>query len=393
VQLTKTAGGLRSVAAVMAGASIAWGGLSYVALTIGVLTDGYHFSLSLATLLATVELGAMALTVTTAAWAFRIIPVVRLAIVGGGIAGAANLLTGFATDPIVVGILRAVAGAGFGWMAAGLNTLLSRSPDPQRHFIQANFGNIIGAAVFFAVMPMIYERTSFPIYFVAYGAMCLGCAALMRWLPDWKAPTAEVETRSAADRRLGARIGVFLAVCLVWLCYAAVWSLIERFGRHIGMTEEAVGRSLGLGTLFGLIGAAAAAWLAARIRPMAPLIFTCFTTGLCYFWLAFCRDGMVYTWILCVWGVVFCPILAYAFAVGAELDSSGALVRLMSGGVAITTAVGPVVGDRLAEAFSYRGMGVATFAGSTVACLALALLTTGDRGRWKSGDEREKTSS
>ena len=377
------------MAAVMAGASVAWGGLSYVTLTIGVLTEGYHFSLSLATLLATVELGAMALTVTTAAYAFRFVSVARLALVGGVVAGVANLLTGFATAPIVVGVLRAIAGAGFGWMAAGLNTSLSRSPDPQRLFIQANFGNITSAAVFFAVMPMIYEHTSFPVYFIAYGTMCLGCAALMGWLPDWKPSTAVVETRSAADTRLGARIGVFLAVCLVWLCYAAVWSLIERFGRDIGMTEETVGRSLGLGTLSGLIGAAAAAWLAGRIRPMGPLIFTCFTTGLCYFWLAFCHDGAVYTWILCIWGVVFCPILAYAFAVGAEVDPSGALVRLLSGGIAITTALGPVIGGRLAEVFGYRGMGVATFAGSTVACLGLAVLRTGDRSRWRRSDERE----
>jgi len=89
------------------------------------------------------------------------------------------------------------------------------------------------------------------------------------------------------------------------------------------------------------------------------------------------------------WGVVFCPILAYAFAVGAELDPSGALVRLLSGGIAMTTALGPVVGDRLAEVFGYRGMGVATFAGSTVACLVLAILNTGDRGRWRRSDERE----
>ena len=93
--------------------------------------------------------------------------------------------------------------------------------------------------------------------------------------------------------------------------------------------------------------------------------------------------------VLYVWGVVFCPILAYAFAVGAELDPSGALVRLLSGGIAITTALGPVVGDCLAEVFGYRGMGIATFAGSTVACLVLAILRTGDRDRWKRSDERE----
>ena len=219
--------------AVLAGASVAWGGLSYVTLTIGVLTEGYHFSLSLAAILATIELGAMALTVTTAAYALRTISVARVALVGGGVAGAANLLTGFASGPIVVGVLRAIAGAGLGWMAAGLNTSLSRSPDPQRLFMRANFGNIISAAVFFAVMPIIYEHTSFAGYFIAYGVMCLGCAALARWLPDWQPPTAEAGTRSAPDTRRGARIGVFLAVSLVWLCYAAVWALIERFGRHV----------------------------------------------------------------------------------------------------------------------------------------------------------------
>jgi MFS family permease len=368
--LTKSNGGLQSVLAVLAGASVAWGGLSYVTLTIGVLTEGYRFSLSQAALLATIELGAMALTVMTAGYVLQHVSVARLALVGGFLAGASNVLTAFTTDPFVIAVLRAIAGFGFGWMAAALNTSLSRSPDPQRLFIRANFGNITSAAVFFAVMPLIYEHTSFRAYFITYGLICFGCAALMGWLPDYPVPAAKVETQSATHAR-GIRIGVAIAVCLVWLCYAAVWSLIERFGRDIGMTEEAVGQSLGLGTLSGLLGAGAAAWLAGRIRPMGPLIFTCFTTGLCYFWLVFCHGGVVYTWILCLWGVVFCPILAYAFGVGAELDSSGALVRLLSGGIAITTALGPVVGDRLVDAFGYRGMGIATFAGSTIACLIL----------------------
>jgi MFS family permease len=363
--------------AVLAGASVAWGGLSYVTLTIGVLSEGYRFSLSQAALLATIELGAMAASVMTAGYVLRMVSVARLAVAGGFIAGGANVLTAFAVDPIAIGVLRTIAGLSFGWMAAGLNTSLSRSPDPQRLFISANFGNITSAAVFFAVMPMIYEHTSLPSYFIAYGIICMVCGALMGWLPDW--PLAETDRQSATHAGAGARrIGVFFAVSLVWLCYAAVWSLIERFGRDIGMAEEAVGRSLGLGTLSGLVGAAAAAWLAGRIRPMRPLIFTCFTTGLCYCWLAFCHGAAVYTWILCVWGVVFCPILAYAFAVGAQIDRSGALVRLLTGGVAVTTALGPVVGARLVELFGYQGMGVATFAGSTLACLILAVLRRGD---------------
>ena len=168
--------------------------------------------------------------------------------------------------------------------------------------------------------------------------------------------------------------GVSLAVSLLWLCYAAVWSLTERLGRDIGMTEEAVGHALGLGTLAGLVGAGAAAWLAGRVRPLMPLLFTTFTTGLCYVWFGYCDNASSYTWVLCVWGVVFCPILAYAYSVGTEIDASGSLGRLIGGGTAISTALGPVVGAQVRELVGYHGVGVVMFAGTAVACVVIALL-------------------
>jgi hypothetical protein len=362
----------RPMIAALAGAGVAWGGLSYIALTIGVLAEGYRFSLPQAALLATIELGAMALAAMSGGYALRVVSVRQLAIAGGVIAGLANISTALATQLFVVGAARSIAGLGFGFMAAGLNTSVSRSQDPERLFILANFGCITIAAAFFYVMPMLYEHTSFPAYFIAYGLMCLGCAALMRWLPD--GPQCGAARQPTANALVGRRIGVLLAVGLVWLCYAAVWSLIERFGREIGMTEESVGRSLGLGTLSGLVGAGAAAWLAGRIRPLGPLIFTSLTTGLCYIWLALCHGATEYTWILCVWGVVFCPILAYAFAVATEIDPSGALGRLISGATAITTALGPVAGARLEGLFGYRGVAIATFLGTAIACVVFAAL-------------------
>jgi hypothetical protein len=262
-------------------------------------------------------------------------------------------------------------------MAAGLNTSLSRSRDPERLFIRANFGCISIAAVFFYVMPMIYERTARPAYFVAYGALCLTAAGFMRWLPAGAPPATESRARPA--EREVARYGVFLAVSLLWLCYAAVWSLVERLGASLGMSEEGIGRSMGLGTLSGLAGAGAAAWMAGRIRPLGPLIFTSVATGLCYVWLAFCRGETEYTWLLCIWGVVFCPILAYAYAVATEVDPSGGLGRMIGGGTAITTALGPVAGAHLQSSYGFRGVGLVTFAGTAIACAAFALLAP--RGR------------
>jgi hypothetical protein len=367
-----TAAPARTLIAALAGAGVAWGSLSYVALTIGVLAQGYGLSLRAAASLASLELGAMALATMSGGYALRIVSIRRLAILGGSVAGAANLAAAFAADGLVMSVTRAAAGLGLGWMTAALNTSLSRSADPQRLFIRANFGCITIAAAFFYVMPMIYERSSFPMYFIAYGGLCLAAAGFVAWLPPTR--IEESGARAAGRPRGGAKLGVFLAVSVVWLCYSAVWSLVERFGSDIGMSEESIGVSMGLGTLSGLLGAGVAAWLAGRIRPLAPLVLTSLSSGLCYLWIAFCRGSVEYTWILCIWGVVFCPILAYAFAVATDIDPSGSLGRMISGGTAITTALGPVAGARLQEMFGFRGVGVATLAGTAAACLVILLV-------------------
>ena len=362
----------RAWIAVLAGAGVAWGGLSYVALTIGVLAEGYRYSLTDAAALATLELGAMALTTMTGGYLLQHLSVRQLAVLGGCTAAAANLLSAVVAPPAILAATRVAAGAGFGWMAAGLNTSVSRSPNPQRLFLHANFGCITAAAVFFAVMPEIYGRAGYRSYFVAYALLCAAAAVAMRWLP-----TSALTVRAARTdlRPLGAaRLAVFGAVSTVWLCYAGVWSLTERVGREIGMTEEAVGHALGLSTLAGLLGAGVAAACEGRLNPLRPLLFTSLATGLCYVWFGYSDSPAAYTGSLCVWGVVFCPILAYAYAVATEIDPSGALGRLIGGGTAISTALGPTLGAAIAQRIGYAGVGIAAFAVTASACVAIAIL-------------------
>lgn len=362
----------RELVAVLSGAGVAWGGLSYVALTIGVLAEGYHCTLTQAAAYATLELAAMAVATMTGGYALRRVSVRTLAVAGGVVAGLANVLTATTHGPLALGVLRVIVGLGFGWMAAGLNTALSVAPDAERLFIRANFGCITAAALFFELMPKIYGFAGYPSYFVAYGIVCLGTAAVLGWLPVAPVPAAAV-TGHAQPRELQC-FGMFIAVSLLWLCYAAVWSLTERLGRDIGMTEESVGHALSLGTLAGLLGAGVAAWFAGRVRPLGPLLFTSLTTGLCYVWFGYSASAVSYVWVLCVWGVVFCPILAYAYAVATAIDPTGRLGRLIGGGTAISTALGPVVGAQLQQALGYHRVGFITFAGTLFACLAIGVL-------------------
>jgi hypothetical protein len=101
---------------------------------------------------------------------------------------------------------------------------------------------------------------------------------------------------------------------------------------------------------------------------------TSFATGVTYLWMVYCHTEVVFVWIMIIQGITLCPILAYAFAVAAQFDRSGGLVRLITGGTAITTALGPLVGARLEASYGYQGVVEAAFGGSTIACIALAML-------------------
>jgi hypothetical protein len=80
--------------------------------------------------------------------------------------------------------------------------------------------------------------------------------------------------------------------------------------------------------------------------------------------------------------------------VRAELAALLATVELGAMALPVTTAAFDNYGAAWSAIGSpkylgHQGMGVATFAVSALACLVLAILRTGERGRWRRSDERE----
>ena len=134
-----------------------------------------------------------------------------------------------------------------------------------------------------------------------------------------------------------------------------------------------VGEVLGLGTLAGIVGAGVSVWLGGRVRVPIALIATSLGSGACYVLLARAHGPIAYTVTFCVWGIVFCPIVPYAYAFATQIDPSGSLVRLMMSAFAITTAIGPVFGAQIAERLGYGSTAMFGFAGTLVACIGFAL--------------------
>lgn len=363
----------RVFTAIVCGQTIGWGSLTFVALTIGVLKDGYGFTLTQSGVLATVELSTMAAAVALVGPVLRILSLRHLAVLGGLLAAAGNLLSASFSDVWIVGLLRIVTGAGTGFTVGAINTAISRTNDAEQLFVDSNIAIIALSVGFFVGMPMIYVRLGYPAYFVAYGLMCLAATASLGWLAD---ETPVADERSIRGSRWGRRgTGLLFAVCLFWFCYSVLWSMSERLGRDIGLSDVVIGRVLGLGTFAGFAGSVVAAWLTRRMLQPLPILICAFGTGLCCVALTFTHSAVVYTAAMCAFGVAFCPFSPYALGIATEVDRSGGLGRAIMSGFAAMSALAPVLATRLVVQVGNRGLGLATFAGVIGACVLLGMLT------------------
>jgi MFS family permease len=348
--------------------TIAWGVLSFVVLTIAVLTDGYGYSLVDAGMLSTVELLAMATATFLIGRSKSSIELWRLAVGGALVSAAANLLTAFVHTTFLVGLVRALAGFGAGTVVAAVNTSMARAVAPGRAFAIANAGNLVISAAFFAAMPVLYTRVSYPAYFVGFAAFFVVSAAALAWLPG-----AGLSMEKSGHFTVGPwQLTTVLAAFLLWLCSATLWAISERAGVALGMSEESIGYLFSISTFAGVLGTAISWAYGERGGRTAPLIASTAVTGACFAILTSTHSVPVFWWAMCCYGVAIYGCLPYLMGFTASVDGSGATARLVGGAVPLATALAPVLATRIASSFSYSAVGYLTAAGMAIVCLLVA---------------------
>jgi predicted MFS family arabinose efflux permease len=359
---------IAKTAACAAGLNIGFGALSYVALTIGVLVDGYGFSIERAALLGTIELGAMALTSLALTPAAAAANLGRLAFWGALVSGLGNISTAWAEGFTIVLLTRLIAGVGAGVVAPLVNVAFSASRQPVKLYANAMLSFMVVSALFYLVVPLIYSRLSYPAYFMAYGGMFLLTAPLLLWLGGRPA-AVDHPAETVGSYPLGAAVLTAAGAFTIWLGYSVVWSFCERIASSLGMSPAAIGQVFSLALIIGLVGTLVASRAGDRYGVVWPVSIGGLCMGLAYLGVTMAPTALFYTISMYGFGIVLLFFMPYLIGFCAAIDASGRLAAAVSGLMPIAAACGPLVGGLILASGSYATLGIFGFCCALLFCI------------------------
>jgi predicted MFS family arabinose efflux permease len=358
--------GLKLLSAIILGGGVGVVGMDAAPLLLGAYADVRGLGEDAASLIASAELGGAALVSIAFSGRAARGSRSRLAYIGAAIVGLAQLVSMQAHDfgPLLAS--RALAGSGAGLLLACTSAAAAGARDPERVFgIMAFSGGFLGA-VFLGLIGVLIGRFGLNPVFGVIAALALLSFGVLRWLPDGAPAAAADDGRLPNLPRAAAVLG---AISLISLGQGAVWSFNERMGLAVGLTVEQTGAVLAGTGLFGLVGAAASAWLGTRRGRTVPLLLGVAGSIISTLLLVSAKTIPMFILADTTWAICIFFALPYLMGTLASLDRRGRWAATGSGVGAIGGALGPASGGLLVEAGSYSALG-----GLVLACGSAALL-------------------
>ena len=367
---------LKLVVALIIGGTTAWLSASLLPLTMGVLTDGFKFSLEHAGVLLSVEMtGVAALSLLISPFVGKL-DLRKMAFIGGLLIISGHSMTAMATGYVPVGVFRFIAGTGVGILTAVLFAVIARTKEPERlmGLIEAVFALV--AAFLLVLFPYVISGFGPRAYFWVLAALVLCTFWVFTWLP--KSP-AEEEAKDKESASVSVPV-----VCLVACSSAAlfsgqtlIWSFSERIGVTLGLSMEQIGWVLGGVGLSGLIGAAFPTWLGRKYGRILPLVFSILGLGACFIGVTYAGEPTLYAVSLIGSGFFYGFNMPYAIGIVAAVDPQGRMSALFGALAPFCTAFLPALGAYLITAYSYQMIGLVCAGTTVAACLPLVALAMG----------------
>jgi MFS family permease len=340
---------------------------------VGSLMDGIGLDARHAGLLASAEMGAMALGALTVAP--RIGRVSRRALALG--AGAALLVlhgSSAALDSFAqLFFLRALAGLAEGCLYAVSTAAVAASTAPTRVYARVEgAGNLLWTGLFLIVPQAValwQQRGAFGALFV----ITLCCAPLLYWLPAH--PPREAEA-GAADWTLWtpSTLAVACAGAVLYLSENSLWAFTERIGVSTGMSGAAVGVVFGVANLLLVLVALLVSRLHLRWGRSLPLGLGIAGFGVSLLLIASARSPVQYIAGHTALAMAFVFQWIYLQGLAAALDPAGRVAALLAGSILVGGALGPAVGGQLAEWGGYPAIGAFALAAAVLALILVVPL-------------------
>ena len=367
---------LKVVVALSIGLIAAWFGGELLPLTMGVLTDGFKFSLEHAGVLLSVEMAGMAALSLLISPFVGKIDLRKMAFIGVLVVISGQSMTAMATGYVPVGASRFMTGAGGGILTAILFAAVARTREPERLMGLMNVVFALVTSLFLVLLPYVISGFGPRAYFWALAAVVLCTFWVFTWLPKSSADEEEKNEESSS-------VSVPV-VCLVACSSAAlfsgqalIWSFSERIGVALGLSMEQIGWILGGGGLAGLVGAALPTWLGRKYGRILPLVFSLLGIGASFIGITYASEPVLYAVSMLGYGFFFGFNMPYAMGIIVAVDPLGRMSALFGALAPFCSALLPAIGGYLVTAYSYQMIGLVCLGSTVVACLPLVSLAMG----------------
>lgn len=334
---------------------------------VGVIREALHLSASTTGMLATLELGAYAITNIIVSPLIHRLPIRRFALAGGSVALLATLLTGFTDNIVVFGIARVLAGAGFGCILGAASAAGAAALVPERAYSVG-----MGVSIIFGiVIPQILAHSMHlahmgPIALLPHSGVFLGIACItapliptMLFLPRRTAHPMERKVADPASRASGRAFVAAVAVMIFFSVGAfSMYTFIERKGNALGMDAVQVANMLSVAVGLGIAGTVASTWLGRRAGLTLPLVAGLAVQGVSCFVTAMCSSSSQ-LWLISIinmatWYFVF----PYIMGLGATLDRSGRLPTAVGAAYVVGSSVAAPLAGFFIDRGSFLGIGL-----------------------------------
>lgn len=290
-----------------------------------------------------------------------------LAVVGFG---AAALVP--APAVVVAGLL--IGGIGAGGAVSSSGAALAAFVNPDR---VAGFSGLANRAIVTVILALIPLVPLVPLS--VFGTLAIFALVVLfasAWLPT--APVVEhaaVSTAAASDavarrpRRAETIAGfVLLVTFALWAASEdSLWAMAGVMGAdQAALTPEGLGIALSGATAGGIVGAILLMIVGDRLGRAVPLAILLVAGGLLKIAEGFVTDPTMFIVVFIAWNTVYAIAFLYFVATAAALDADGRWSGPLLAVYLVGSALTPVIGAALVEAFGYQGfvtvLGVASFA-------------------------------
>ncbi len=338
-----------------------FGLIAFIPLTIGVLVDGYGFSLEQAGLVGSLEIASMTLTGFILALYAQNVSRAKLAQLGCVLGLLGSLLILVNSTFYAVLLCRIIVGVGIGVITAAVNFSTASSSNAERLYAVSTTGYGVVLVVLFFIAPLVYTEISYPAYFVFFAILFSLGIYLTRWLLDARSEqlTAVETKRIHFETLLNPRLlALYVATLFLWIGLGIVWAISERMGVNIGLTPQQAGLFIATSNAIGLLGSVAANVMGTRLGYAKPLLLCVGVLSLSYAGLAASQNLVALAAAFTLYNLGYYFMIPYVLGTAAQYDESGRAATVSALMSPVAHIITPSLGVYIVATYSFQAVNI-----------------------------------